>query len=50
MSVVSWRHSFDPYGCLFLVLLVMKLGGRGGGQVGGLESLKLNIYRIHISL
>ena len=48
MSVVSWRHSFDPYGCLFLVLVVMKLGGRGGGQVGGLEPLKMNIYRIHI--
>lgn len=48
--MVSWRHLFDLYGCLFLVLLVMKLGGRGGGQVGGLEPLKLNIYRIHISL
>ena len=48
MSVVSWRHSFDPYGCLFLVLVVMKLGGRGGGQVGGLEPLKMNIYWIHI--
>ena len=48
MSVVSWRHSFDPYGCLFLVLLVMKLGGRGGGQVGALEPFKMIIYRIHI--
>ena len=50
MSVVSWRHLFGPYGCLFLVLVVTKLGGRSGGQVEGLEPLKLNIYRIHIPL
>ena len=48
--MVSWRYLFDLYGCPFLVLLVMKLGVRGGGQVGGLEPLKMNIYRIHISL